>query len=103
MALDIIEKGNRIIIGGTTSTSVEITSKLIYVQGVLWKGATTAGHKMMLKDNDGDIAIPMVSDAPGTSGELMYYVHFPVHAHPFDGLHCDDLDSGTLIIYKHPL
>jgi hypothetical protein len=99
------EKDNRIrISGGAITSSERITDNLIYIQGILWTGVTAAAHKANLIDKDGDLVAALASDAPGTSGILMYYLPFPnPKGLPIHGLYCDDLDSGELMIYKVPV
>ena len=93
---------NPIKIAGTTATAVAITTRLVYVQKVIWYGATTAAHKMSITNTAGDQLFKLTADAPGTSGEMMYTIDFMIHPHPCQGLKVNDLDSGEVYIYTVP-
>lgn len=93
------ESANPIVVTGPISAAVEITRDNISVQKVLWYGCTTAGHKARLKDLDGNVMVPLIADAPGSSGVLVYTFDLPLAPLFFKGIVCDDLDSGELLIY----
>ena len=86
------------IIGQVISASTKITNNPVGIQSILWTNITTAGHLLSLKDKNGNIILPLVADAPGSSGKLAYYVPFP-RGLSANGIYCDDLDSGDVYIY----
>lgn len=93
------KSANPIVITGPIAAAEVITEDNISIQKILWTGATTAGHKMNLTDLAGKDVLPMVADAPGTSGVLMYTFDLPIEPLLCRGLICDDLDSGKILIY----
>lgn len=98
--MPVVDEGaNPIVITGPITSTEIVTKENISIQKVLWSGATTAGHKMNLTDLTGRLILPMVADAPGSSGILMYTFDMPVNPHPCKGLVCDDLDSGQILVY----
>jgi len=83
---------------GDISGSTKLTDKFVYVNKVLWTGATTAGHIANITDKALHVLFSLIADAPGTSGVLMYQLDFG-EPHPCSGIYVDDLDSGSLYFY----
>ena len=90
----VLTKATGDVAGDTT-----VTDDFVYVQKVVWYGASTAGHLGMVKNKHGIVLFPFCADAPGAAGLMMYTFEFPMIPHPCDGIHVDDLDSGTLYFY----
>lgn len=86
---------NPLVLTGTTAAStliLEKTNALVHVQRVTWLRPTTAGHKLSLKDRGGEVIAALVADGDG----LNQYQDVNVS---YDGIYCDDMDSGTAYIY----
>jgi hypothetical protein len=84
---------------GDVAGSTKLTDNFVYVQKVVWYGATTAAHLAMVKDKNGSVLFPFCADAPGAAGLMLYTYEFPLIPHPCNGIYVDDLDSGTLYFY----
>ena len=97
MALSIKKKGRRIIVKGTTSSSVEITDKIVTVNSIVWVVPTTVGHLAAVKDKDGDEVIDMYCVVANQSQQADSLDM------PIEGLYVADLDSGYLIFNQSGL
>jgi len=84
---------------GDVAGDTTVTDDFVYVQKVVWYGATTSAHLAMVKDKNGSALFPFCADAPGSAGLMMYTYEFPLIPHPCNGIHVDDLDSGSLYFY----
>ena len=94
MALSVNNKINPIKVTGTTSTSTEIYPDFVRVRYVRWVLPTTAGHLCWLYNNNGKVIIKMNAEANNDTQQWELNCGF-------DGIHCTDMDSGTLYIYIH--
>ena len=93
MALTTVSnEANPIKCTGTASADEEIKSGLTFINFVYWYNPTTAGHLLSLIDQNGNDIVVARCETDGESQLL------PVGVKA-DGLHCDDMDSGTLYIY----
>ena len=92
MAITVDKTRSPIKITGTSVASTEVITGIIYIKHIYWYVPTTVGHICSLKDRSGgDIAV-LACEVVNES-QL-----FPVFT-TFDGIFCDDLDSGTVYIY----
>ena len=92
MSLTIDKNAMPIIVTGTTSTSVEVIGRAIYLRYVYWYKPTTKGHLLSLVDgNERSITKGIAAVADDA-------VILPVFG-IYDSIKCDDMDSGTLYIY----
>jgi hypothetical protein len=91
MPLDVTD-GNPITVTGTTATDQEIRGDFVSLKFVYWYNPTTAGHLCNLVDSNGDIIIPMRAV---TDNDTQMWPIF----RRCEGIHCDDMDSGTLLLY----
>ena len=92
MALTVDKTVNPIKVTGTTNVSQEITTGLIFIKQIYWYGPTTAGHLCSLKNKVGNDILIMACET-GAGSQV-----FPLDT-IFDGVYCDDMDSGTIYIY----
>ena len=93
MALTTVsDEINPIKCTGTASTSEEIKSGLTSIRFVYWYNPSTAGDLLSLIDANGFDIVVARCEIDGESQIL------PVGL-KVDGIHCDDMDSGTLYIY----
>jgi hypothetical protein len=76
------------IAADTTITDVEN----VYIKFIYWYKPTTVGHLASIKDKNGNVIIPLYCDV---ADQCQVWPLWTV----FDGIHVDDLDSGTLYIY----
>jgi len=91
-----IVKGGCIKVTGTTDESGLINAGVTYIRGVYWYSPTDAAHLLNLVDGDGGPIITMIGDSDGdTNPNSQQWII----DHVFDGIYCDDMDSGTLFIY----
>ena len=92
MALTIA--GNSPIkVTGTAATSEDITTDEIFVKFITWYKPTTVGHLLNLNDGDGNNIITLYCDTADESQLWPIYTNCR-------GLACDDMDSGTLFIFR---
>ena len=87
-----ISAGNPIVVTGTTSTAQVITDDIIFIRYVYWFNPTSLGDLVNLINRNGDVVIPIRCE---TSTYSQWFTLEVVA----DGLYCDDMDSGTLLIY----
>lgn len=92
MALTVDRTINPIKVTGTTNVTQEIIADLIFIKQVYWYAPTTVGHICSLKNKVGNDILIMACETG--SGSLF----FPLDT-TFDGIYCDDMDSGTLYVY----
>ena len=97
MADELIKtKGSCYKITGTTDTSSTITEDHVYIRSVYWYGPSNAAHLVNLIDKEGGPIITMSGDSTGDSSPNSQQWHIE---HTFEGIYCNDMDSGTLFIY----
>ncbi|NIP53941.1 MAG: hypothetical protein GWN00_12525 [Aliifodinibius sp.] len=96
MALTVAKTANPYKVTGTTATDTEITANPVWVQGFTWADVTTAGDKLSLTDKAGNTVY--LNTASGAGNEEKEYPF----GLPCAGLRCDDMDSGTLLVYLKP-
>ena len=99
MATITVNHNPIVVTDGPIAASTKVTDDFLYVQKIVWYGATTAGHKANVVDKDGNLLFHFDADAPGASGIMMYSYDFPVFPHPCYGIYVDDMDSGSIAIY----
>ena len=92
MALTVVNDTNPIKVTGTTDAATTIFDGKILVKRVYWFNPTTAADLCTLKDQDGNDILPMRCEVDATS----QFFDFDIY---FNGITCDDMDSGTLYIY----
>ena len=91
-----ITKGSCFKVTGDTDTNGEITGDLTYVKSVYWYTPGAAAHLVNLIDKEGGPIITMIGDSTGDTNANSQQWDINV---AFDGIYCDDMDSGTLYIY----
>jgi hypothetical protein len=92
--------------GVTIAAKTLLTDQNGAIKHVIWNGGTTSGHKASLVDTIGNVlwkaditAIPYGTPASGNGyGGQSRVADLNLNI-PFQGLMCDDLDSGSLLIY----
>lgn len=95
MALTIDKTGNPIRVTGTTDTDAEIyapSNALAFVREVSVWGFTSQGHKAVFKDEHGKYIAELIASAANANETQRVYS-------AYQSIHCDDLDSGTVLIY----
>lgn len=92
MAITVDLAAMPIIVTGTTDTATVVVDRAMYVRNVYWYKPSTLGHLMSLTDPNGRVV------AKGCCALADEGVTIPVF-NVFDGLYCDDLDSGEIYIY----
>ena len=92
MALEIKKKGRRIIVKGTTSTSVEITDKPVTIRSINWVKPTNIAHLAGVTDSDGDPIAEFYA-------VVAYQSQHIDDIGPVDNIWVDDLDSGYFVIH----
>lgn len=97
MAVSINMRSEVIIVTGTTGVDTIITDEKILVQAIYWFNPTTVGHLVNLTDKHGNTLFPMRCEVE--NGSQMWQTAMQT----VDGLHYDDMDSGTLYIYFETL
>ena len=93
MALTIAQN-NPIKVTGTVATAQAVYTgrESIYIKRIYWYLATTATHKLSVKDKYGNQIAIMNCEADGTSQVLEIDQHI-------DDIYIDDMDSGEVYIY----
>ena len=81
---------------GTISSKTLVYNGYGEIKHVIWNGATTGGHKASLVDEDDNPIWEATFQVATEGSDWCRDLNFNV---PFDGLYCDDLDSGELLIY----
>ena len=76
------------IAADTTVTNVEN----VFIKFVYWYKPTTVGHLGSLKDKEGNVIIPLYCDVADQCQQWALWGNY-------NGIHCDDLDSGILYVY----
>ena len=93
MALTTVENTiNPIKCTGTASADEEILGRPAYIKFIYWYNPSTEGHLLALKDPSGEDIVVARCEADNESQWLPVFTRF-------NGIHCDDMDSGTLYIY----
>lgn len=93
MALTITKTANPYKVTGTTATDAEITSETVWIQKIIWYNVTAAADLLSLVDKAGNTLLALTCD-----GASNYTCDFPMGL-AVSGIHCDDMDSGSLLIY----
>ena len=92
MSLTVNKTITPIKVTGTTSASQVITDDLITIKHIYWLKPTAVGDICSLKNRAGADIVVLTCEA---ANESQLFPLFTI----FDGIYCDDLDSGTLYIY----
>ena len=94
MPLTVNKTIQPIKVTGATDADTEILPKTSYVfiQFIRWYKPTTTGHLSHITDGDGNTIIKM--NAISADDSQMW----PIYG-GYDGIRCDDLDSGELYIH----
>ena len=92
MPLTVVNTINPIKVTGTTSADTEILEHLAHVKFIRWYKPTTAGHVCHITDGARNTIIKM--NAEGDNDTQMW----PIFT-TYDGIRCDDMDSGELYIH----
>lgn len=95
MALEINDKGNRIIITGTTSSKELVKEGPIFITSWLWKNPTAIGNIANFIDDDNDFEF----GARCVVANQYASDDWPTGYATIGSLYCDDLDAGTFVIY----
>jgi len=75
----------------TANTTVVFDNRMLHIKSVRWDNATTANHKAVLKDKNGDtIWQSTAAGANNEDAELIEGI--------YDGIVMNQLDSGVLIV-----
>lgn len=85
---------------GAVTARTEITQGKGLIRHIIWNGADTDGHKASLVDTDNNILWQASVTGATEINTAIRDLNINI---PFDGLWCDDLDSGELIIYHSQL
>jgi hypothetical protein len=94
MSLTVVEdSGGAIKVTGTATSSEKITDALIDISSIYWLQPTTAGHLCNLIGKNSQPIISMRCESDNISQQ--WDINIVV-----DGIYCDDMDSGTLYIYR---
>lgn len=93
MPLTVDAEHNPIKVTGDTATDTKILDDIVFIKFVYWYGPTTIDHLLALKDKNGVDIIPMKCEVAKESQM------WPIWS-TFHGIRCDDMDSGTLYIYR---
>ena len=83
---------NPIVVTGTTSSDTEITGSNVGLKLIYWYNPTTTGHLCNIVDSAGRNIIKMRAE---TNNDTQMWPIFKW----CEGIHCDDMDSGTLYLY----
>ena len=94
MTLTIDSAVNPIKVTGDTAADTEILAegKLAHVKYIRWYKPTTAGHLCHVTDASRQTIIKMNAEAANDTQMWPIYT-------TYEGLRCDDLDSGELYIH----
>jgi hypothetical protein len=91
MAVNIT--GNPYVVGSAINTDTIVTDvENVHIKFIYWYKPTTAGHLASIKDKNGNVIIPLYCDVANQCQVWPLWT-------TFNGIHVDDLDSGTLYIY----
>ena len=85
---------------GAVTAKTELTNLKGLARHIVWNGATTDGHKASLIDTDNNILWEATVSGVTEINTLVRDLNINID---FDGMYCDDLDSGELIIYHSML
>ena len=92
MALSITAQ-NPIVVTGTTSNSQTVYANQIDIEAVYWYKPTTVGHLLSVKDSKGNRIALLYCEISNES------IRLPI-GWVYDGITIDDMDSGTVFIYR---
>ena len=95
MPLTVDSTVNPIKVTGTTDTSAVIVASgnLVKIKFIYWLQPTTIGHKLALQDGEGNDIVELYCDVANKPQWAPIFT-------TYDGLYSDDMDSGTLYIYR---
>lgn len=88
------EETGRIKVTGTTDSDTEIVAggNPVGLKFIYWYNPTSSGDLCNLVDSNGVEIFPMRAAFVGDSQQWGVFKYV-------DGIHCDDMDSGTLYLY----
>jgi len=98
MPLTVVSNVNPIKITGTTATDTAILvnasgdPRLVHIKFVRWYSPDTAGDKCHITNGMGQTIIKMEAEADDDTQM------WPIYC-TYDGIRCDDMDSGELYIH----
>ena len=92
MTLSIRKDNTPLKVTGTTSVKQAVIERPVFIKFVYWYKPTTAAHLFVLKDSKG---FEITKGYCETGNWSQYH---PIYGR-YDGIYCDDLDSGELLIY----
>jgi hypothetical protein len=92
MSITVDKTRTPIKVTGTTSASEAITVDPVYIKHIYWHAPATIGDICSLKDRVGKDIVVLTCEV-ALSSQI-----FPLFTR-FEGVYCDDFDSGTLYIY----
>lgn len=78
----------------------EITRLKGVIRHIIWQGGTTGGHVAQLRDTIGNLLWRGIIQMVTEGSTLVPAMNLNLG---FNGLQCDDLDSGELLIYYDKL
>jgi len=84
---------NPLVVTGTTATSVSVYKNEIDIEAVYWYKPTTVGHLLSVKDGVGNRIALLECEISNES------IRLPI-GWPYKGITIDDMDSGTVFIYR---
>ena len=84
--------GNPFLVTGTTNTNDKITDGRVFIKYVYWYNPTTVGHLVHLVDKSRKEILKLRCEAANESQPFALWT-------AWDGIYCDDMDSGELKIY----
>lgn len=98
--MSVYQYGNIFKVDGSVTVDTVITMKYGILRHIIWNGGGTAGHKARLTDGKGNILwnawSTVITSGPVRCSDLNINL-------PFEGLICNDLDSGELLLYVDKL
>lgn len=94
MPLTVVNSVNPIKVTGTTAADTEILGDgvLAHVKYIRWYKPTTAGHLCNVTDGARNTIMKMNAEGANDTQQWPIYT-------TYEGLRCDDLDSGELYIH----
>ena len=92
MPLTVDSNSMPIVVTGTTDASSLIISRGLYINYIYWYKPTTTGHLLSITDPN------LRTIAKACCSVADQEVLIPISG-IYDGVYCDDMDSGELYIY----
>jgi len=87
------ETVNPMVVTGAIVAATKITDKQTYLKFVRWYKPTTIGHLLSLIDKEGKVITKGYCDTADVSQDIPVFTLF-------DNIYIDDMDSGTLYLYR---